>query len=218
MKGLIYTALFGGRDKPLAVRAPEGNVDYLMFTDSRAPKGWEEVLCGRSAHSRLEARLRKVVLPPQADGYDWAMWVDASHVPQVPIASHVERWLESHEFAAYRHHHWDCSYKEIEMCKRLGKDKAVRLDFCAEKLRSAAFPEHYGQIASTILARRVESHVVASHAHCWKMWIELFSIRDQVSFMHCLRDVTGAESAEEHLHYIGPNAFRNELFHYQGGH
>lgn len=218
VKGLIYTAIYGGRDRPLRIRAPEGNVDYLMFTDSVAPKGWKEVRELSHGNPRLAARLRKVVLPEQAEGYDWALWIDGSHIPQVPIAPHVEKWLEAKDFAAYKHHHWDCTYKEIEKCKAFGKDTREKLERAEEALKGAGFPVHYGQLATTILARRVGSELVAQHSECWKEWIENFTIRDQVSFMHCLRHVSGFAPLEENLHWIGPNAFKNELFHYQGGH
>ncbi|GBE23833.1 hypothetical protein BMS3Bbin02_00098 [bacterium BMS3Bbin02] len=218
MKGLIYTAIYGGRDRPLAVWCPEGNVDYLMFTDTKAPKGWKEVLDLRPKNPRLAARLRKVALPEQAGGYDWALWIDGSHIPQVPIAPLVEKWLEAKNFAAYKHHHWDCTYKEIEKCKALGKDTRERLDRAEKALVGAGFPVHYGQLASTILARRVGSDLALTHARLWRHWIETYTIRDQVSFMASLWQLSGKAPAEDNLHWIGPNAFKNETFHYQGGH
>lgn len=218
VKGLVYTALYGQRDKPLRIRAPEPNVDYLMFSDGHVPKGWKEVHDKPPANPRLAARVRKVQLPAEAEGYDWVLWIDASHIPQVPIARHVEEWLADKDFAAYRHHHWDCTYTEIKHCKRLGKDKPERLDRCEAQLRSEGLPEHYGQIASTILARRVGSEIVEKHGRCWDHWVREMSIRDQVSFMHCLWILAGDALEDLPLHYIGANAFRNELFHYQGGH
>lgn len=218
VRGLVYTAIYGGRDKPMRVAVPEGNVDYLMFTDTLIPKGWQGAMEPRPQNPRLAARMRKIVLPEQAADYDWALWIDGSHMPKVPIGEHVARWLEEKELAAYKHHHWDCTYTEIKFCKKLGKDKAEKLDACDAWLRRVGFPEHYGQIASTILARRVDSDLVADHAKWWKKAVEERSIRDQVSFMWSLWFCTGEAPAEENLHYIGPNAFRNDLFHYQGGH
>lgn len=218
MRGLIYTAIIGGRDKPLRVRVPEGNVDYLMFTDGVAPKGWQEVRVPRHENPRLAARLRKVTLPEQAQDYDWVLWIDGSHIPQVPIAPHVEKWLEEKSFAAYKHHHWDCTYTEIKFCTKLGKDRPEKLKTAGQALLNMNFPRHYGQVATTILARRVDRQIVADHSECWDHWIRNFTVRDQVSFMHCIWSASDGDPAEDHLHYVGPNAFKNDLFHYQGGH
>lgn len=220
MKGLVYTAIIGDRDRPLRRRVKEHGVDYLMFTDRSAPKGWEEVRVGSISprRARYTARNIKIMLPDQAKGYDWALWVDGSHVPQRPIARHVEEWLESKDFAAYRHHGWSCTYKEISQCAKLGKDRVDRLSRASRLLEDAGFPRGYGQIATTVLARRVSSQLVREHMAEWWGCIDIMSIRDQVSFMYCLWRLTGRDPAESNLHYIGPNAFRNELFHYQGGH
>ncbi len=40
-RGLVYTAVMGGYDKPKPVRVQEDGVDYMMFTDGPGAHGWE---------------------------------------------------------------------------------------------------------------------------------------------------------------------------------
>jgi len=212
MKGLVYTAIFGGRDKPLPITREDG-IDYLMFTDGPSADGWHTFHEHTNGDPRMAARMVKVDMPnrPEAQGYDWTLWLDGSHVPKVPIADLVEEWLADADFAAYRHHHWDCTYVEIRKCIELKKDTAERLNAAGTVLRMAGFPEHYGQIASTILARK-QNDATTMHASLWKGCLMDLSVRDQISFMYTLWLCKGM------LHYIGPNAFVNNEFTFQGGH
>lgn len=215
MKGLVYTAIFGGKDKPQAIK-PEPGVDYLMFTDGPCPAGWKLYREHHNGNPRMAARLIKTDMPnrPEAQGFDWTLWMDGSHVPKVPIAGLVEKWLKDADFAAYKHHGWDCTYTEIRKCIELKKDTREKLEKAEKGLRDSKFPKHYGQIASTILARK-QNGVTKAHAAVWKACLESMSVRDQVSFMYILWGL-GKEHAR--LHYIGPHAFSNKEFHYQGGH
>jgi hypothetical protein len=217
MKGLVYTAIFGGRDQPLAIE-PEPGVDYLMFTDGPSAEGWKTYREHTNGDPRMAARHIKLNMPnrPEAQDYDWTLWIDGSHVPKVPIAPLVEKWLENADFAAYKHHHWDCTYTEIRKCIELHKDTKENLQRAERELRTMKFPEHYGQIASTILARR-QNQVVKLHAACWTKRLRTMSVRDQISFMYGLW-MLNDQPEPPRLHYIGPTAFNNAEFHFQGGH
>jgi hypothetical protein len=218
MKGLVYTALFGGRDKPMAV-SPYDGVDYLMFTDGEVPAGWERGPRTPFTNPRLRARLIKTLAPvePWGEKYDWTMWVDASHKPNISPQLIAEAWFSKGQpFAAYAHHVWNCTYTEIRKCIQLKKDTAARLEPVAAFFREQGFPENYGQIASTILLRW-QCDVVRQHALAWHQDMTLMSIRDQVSFMYEIWKL-GYKDPTEVLAVVGPNAFKNFQFHYQGGH
>jgi len=212
MKGLVYTAIFGGRDRPLAIK-PEPGIDYLMFTDGPHAEGWQTYREHTNGDPRMAARLIKLDMPnrPEAQSYDWTLWIDGSHTPKVTIASLVPKWLRSVDFAAYRHHHWDCTYTEIRKCIQLKKDTKENLARAEKHLRLNDFPENYGQIATTILARK-QNDTVRLHAKRWMRSLKSMSIRDQITFMYYLWLLDG------HLHYIGPHAFVNDEFYFQGGH
>lgn len=218
MTGLVYTALFGGRDYPMAV-TPEPGVDFLMFADGPIPNGWNRGPRTPFTNPRLRARLIKTLAPvePWGENYDWTLWIDASHSPKVPVKRMAEEWLRfGHIFAAYAHHAWDCTYTEIRKCIALKKDTAERLEPVAAFLREQGFPEDYGQIASTVLLRK-QCNVVRQHALAWHQDMTLMSIRDQVSFMYEIWKL-GYQDPLEVLRIVGPNAFKNDQFHYQGGH
>lgn len=224
MRGLVYTAIFGGSDvpQPLRKEVREKNVDYLMFTDGPGAEGWQLYKERTCQNTRLQARLIKTNMPnrPEAKDYDWTLWMDGSHTIRVPISEHVEHWLAEADFAAYKHHQWDCTYKEIQKCIEFKKDSAARLEPIRKRLRDEGFPEHYGQIASCVLVRK-QNPTTAMHARAWLDAVQNMSVRDQITFMYILwlqREVHGMDCR---LHYLGSNAFYNTAefkFHYQGGH
>lgn len=212
MRGLVYTAIFGGHDKPLKVKCPEKNVDYLMFTDGESESGWEHVAEPPTDNPRMQARLRKIPIPSQGLDYDWVIWVDGSCVPQVPIAKHVEGWLSGKDFAAFRHPHRDCAYSEIRACRCRGKDQSQNLCRADEELHRIGFPIGYGMIATGVFARRVDSKLVRDHADLWSKWVETYTVRDQISVMVCLWELTDHGPAEDHLHSITGDIYSGELF------
>lgn len=220
-KGLVYTAIYGNRDEPHPILQRDHGVDYVMFTDrERAPAGWEKVLLDPKwdvASPRLRARMVKARPPVPLMDYDWFMWIDGSHTPARLLRKDIEQWLKGKSFAAYRHHHWNCTYTEIRKCKEFKKDDPQVLDLAAETLRKEGFPEDYGQVATTVLVRK-NDQLAAMHSVKWLEAIHSMSIRDQVSFMYLIWKLTLGKPAEDHLHYIGPNAFTNSDFTYHGGH
>jgi hypothetical protein len=128
--------------------------------------------------------------------------------------------LAEADFAAYKHHQWDCSYTELRKCIELKKDSVKRLGPLGERFKKAGFPRNYGQIASCVLIRRQNS-VTSMHAHAWLNAVINLSVRDQTTFMYLLWAQDAVLGMKSRLHYLGSNAFYNTAefkFHYQGGH
>ena len=112
MKGLVYTAVFGGSDQIRNPIVTEKNVDYMAFSDQHvraSADGWNRTVLDQAPDNpRLKARRVKIGMPlsPVAKGYDWTMWCDGSHLPKIPIAKLVENWLDGYSFAGWLHHAW----------------------------------------------------------------------------------------------------------------
>jgi hypothetical protein len=133
------------------------------------------------------------------------------------VAPLVQKWLsEGHVFAAYAHHAWNCTYTEIRKCIEFGKDTDLKLSQVHAFFKEEGFPQCYGQIASTILLRK-QCELVERHALAWQQDMTLMSFRDQVSFMYEIWKL-GYQDPSDVLKIVGPHAFENREFYYQGGH
>lgn len=196
-KGLVYTTVVGDYDLPKPVRVKEKGVRYVMLTDTgRAASGWDyapALVSGNAegmAHeaNRALARQTKVMLPVfieecfEPDTYDWFLWVDGTMEIVGPVRKFVEKALAKHDFAAWRHPWWQCSYIEVEKCKARKKDKLDNLVSGRDLLQREGFPKNYGQLATWVLLRK-NTELVKQHAKAWWKDMTDTTMRDQVTFM-----------------------------------
>lgn len=222
MKGLVYTAVFGGSDmirNPIVI---EKDVDYMVYSDKHviaSADGWNRAMLDKApGDPRMKARRVKIGMPlsPVAKIYDWTMWVDGSHLPKVRITDLVEEWLKKHSFAGWLHHAWQCTYTEIRRCGELKKESMEKLAIALKEIRESGFPEEYGQMATPVVIRR-QCDEVKQHAEMWLDCVEHLSIRDQISYLWCgwrlwKKPMMGW------INVLGPSAFHNEVMAYAGGH
>ncbi len=185
-RGLVYTAIMGGYDKPKPVRVQEDGVDYVMATDGPGAGGWQVKqprLVRIKADCRELARRVKVAMPVGlSDEYDWTMWVDGTMEIVGPVKAFAEKALEKHDFAAWRHPWWQCSYTEVDKCIAMKKDSRFNLERGRSLLKKGGLPKNHGQLATWVLLRKNTS-MVEDHARLWWRDMKETTMRDQVTFM-----------------------------------
>ena len=196
-RGLVYTAVTGNYDTPRPVRVEEEGVDYMMVTDGDGAKGWD-IKRARSVREdpRTVARRMKVCMPVFVHRkYDWFLWVDGTMEIIGPVKKFVESALKDHDFAAWKHPWWQCSYTEVDKCLSMRKDDRDRLEKGRQLLQERKFPKGYGQLATWVLLRK-NTAVVKVHAREW--WDDMVrtTMRDQVTFMMNLWRV------DEHIQWL----------------
>ena len=173
MAGLIYTANIGAYDSPKALHVVEEGIDYQTFTELELP--------GKS--DLFAARQVKVMTPLVHRDYDWFLWLDATMQIKSPVLPLIEKLLESqHDFAAFKHNEWPCSYTEIEKCIERRKDTKENLDQARALLRKQKLPINFGQAATGVLWRR-NTESVKAHALAWWLDMQASTMRDQATFM-----------------------------------
>lgn len=182
-RGLVYTAVVGNYDQPKPVRLREDGVDYVMATDGKGADGWDIVRVSADPDPRTRARRIKVAMPStDIKHYDWTCWVDGTMEIVGPVKEFAEKALEHHDFAAWKHPWWQCSYTEVDKCIALKKDKRDRLELGRARLRRHGMPKNYGQLATWVLLRK-DTALAREHAVQWWQSMLDTTMRDQVTFM-----------------------------------
>lgn len=201
MAGLIYTANFGGYDEQRSFGEPEDGIDYRVFGDGHETK-----------NPRFTARNVKVMAPHLYPGWDWYLWLDATMEIKAPVMPLVEKLLASqHDFAAFKHNEWPCSYTEINQCVKRGKDSGQNLHKAMQLLQAEKLPKNFGQAATGVLWRRNTDDVKA-HALAWWLDMQATTMRDQATFMLNLW------SKKIYLEWIPGLHTKNKWFKYHRGH
>lgn len=212
MAGLVYTAIYGNYDTPKPILHKEEGVDYVMHTDGKGAKGWDvatTTVKGRSA--RYYARMTKVLQPTYHDGYDWFLWLDGTMQLKGPVKPMVEKMLATHDFAAWKHPWWQCSYTEVDKCLKLKKDTPANLIRAREYLKEKKFPRNYGQLATWALLRK-NTNIVKHHAENWWADMARYTLRDQVTFMLNLRKLKAG------IEWMDGTAHHNKWMKFHVGH
>ena len=171
MAGLIYSANFGSYDSPKAHAICEKGITYKSFLDH----GENDPL--------VTARQVKVLAPIELPDFDWYLWLDATMQIKAPLMPLIEKLLESkHDFAAFQHNEWPCSYTEISKCVERKKDDPLNLLKARALLDKEKLPKNFGQAATGVLWRR-NTKAVKEHALAWWLDMEATTMRDQATFM-----------------------------------
>lgn len=213
----MYTAIFGDYDTPRAVK-PEEGVEYVLYRNDVDKKvsGWDVMDgCGlfpRRFMASVMAREVKVLQPTNLRSYDWYLWIDGSFQIQAPIMPLIEKLLKSkHDFAAFKHPEWQCSYKEIEACLARRKEYPIPLRSTRRLLERMKFPRNFGQLASGVLFRK-GTRAMRHHAVGWWEDMNSTTMRDQCTFMLNLWE------RDAYIEWIPGSHLKNKWFKYHRGH
>jgi hypothetical protein len=183
---MVYTAIFGGRDRLHEPRAPRDGVDYICMTDDRNLRSdvWHMIYWTPLKTSpRMMARMFKVV-PHLVFNYDRSVWIDGSMEPREELVDFFDTFDEA---VAVREHGWrTCAYQEAVVCKHRKKDIPGVIDKTVRWLREIDHPVNAGLAASGILFRRHSEEVDAFGEAWWKA-ICRGTYRDQLTLVPCLQ-------------------------------
>jgi hypothetical protein len=174
---VIYTAIYGGYDRPKSV--PIGiDAPCVMFTDDSEMKalalGWEVIVGDPPTHTRGMSPMMKhkwcklhphKVLP----GIDVSMWVDGSMTILYPdYARRCLNALGDDDWSMMPHPVRDCVYTEADYSATLTwRYNARDIQHQASFYRSIGHPEKWGLFATGANVRRHNSHVQALNEHWW---------------------------------------------------
>jgi len=181
-KVTLVTAIFGGRDRSLALPELDAD-DCVLFTDNpgAAGAGWRVESLPAGGDPRRAARRVKALALDSVDG-DIVLWVDGRiALSGAPLRPLLRAALTGADVAGYPHPWRRCAYAEATECAKLKLAAPEALAAQAKAYRAAGFPEQHGLFNTMVLARRRTPATVELGRRWWTE-IDQRTLRDQVSF------------------------------------
>jgi hypothetical protein len=206
MTTVIYTAIFGGKDRLWQPRVISDDARYICFTDSvdLTSDVWE-IMCSRSTGEdpcRTAKRLK--ILAHEHLDCQRSVWIDANLEIIDDITKLFARFDEP--LAFFCHDKRGCVYDEALECIRRGLDHPALIDATVDMLRLKGYPARAGLLKGGVIFRR-HTPDVDRFNHQWWQLVSRGSRRDQLTLPFALQSlrIPRAIFRERELH---------QLFHY----
>jgi len=219
-KRVVYTAIFGGKDKLLKPKYIPYNFDFLCYTDSCLKSNIWKVIREEPTDKDpvRSAKIYKVLPHKYLKDYDYSVWADGNLRVRGDLNKLVDNYLQDYFFAAFDHAQLpdkrNCIYEEAEALygmHRKGKGKAdvEVIKRQIDKYRKENYPKDNSLISGMILVRKHNDNKATKLMEDW--WSEIceFSRRDQLSFNYV------AWKNNFKINYIPGDSRNNEFFRHQ---
>jgi hypothetical protein len=184
---LIYTAMFGGRDRPRPQTMQIPGCDFLLVTDDPTmvvPHPWRVLYAEpEHEHPNLAAKWWRTH-PPFADHYHHVIWIDANMEIRIPSLATQAIAAVNDGIAAWKHPRRDCIVDEMEAS--LGAEaQGGRYDHLPMREQVQAYldegyPLHNGLYATGTIVWTPESAELLGQE--WYDECVKWGYQDQISF------------------------------------
>ncbi len=209
-KGVIYTAITGGKDVLREPRHLLPGVEYVCFTDDPhlTSKAWMVRLIEFANDDPiLVARRPKLLAHLYLQDFDWSLWIDGNRGIRGDLAPFIGEHLGLGAFLGFRQYARTCAYQVAEACIELGKDRPEVLLAQVARYRSLGMPEGRPVVASGVLLRRHNDPAIIQTMELWWREVEAGSRRDQLSLPYVL----WSHPTDFHWFYGGGRPYFDEL-------
>ena len=178
MKKVIYSAIFGGKDRLRPPRVVDSDYDYICFTDSDKVKSdvWDVRVLKEDVHPFFTAKRLKVLPHTVLSDYDYSVWVDGKAVQK--------RELDGLRCPiGFFNHPWrKCIYDEAKACMDKDLDDPTIISQFIGRLLREKYPEKNGLIHGSVIFRDHNDVNVVRAMDAWWDIVKNGPIRDQLSF------------------------------------
>jgi len=190
---VIYTAIFGEKDKLIKPKFVPKNCDFICFTDSDFNSNvWKVKKVKPILKDAVRsARMYKILPHKFLSEYNYSIWIDGNMIVRGDVNELIKGYLSKYNLATYDHKQTSdsrgCIYEEaealIEMAKRgKYKDDPNIIRKQIEKYKKEGYPSNNGLISSMVMLRRHNEPDVIKTMEDWWKEIKKYSRRDQLSF------------------------------------
>lgn len=184
----VYTANVGRYDKLRPPRCSHKKQErFVCFADVLPEVGgpWEVRLVKRHHRENvLEGKRFKCQPHVHLRSYGYTIWQDANIVLKASPRFFLQ-YLRGADVALFRHPDRRCAYREADVCRAYGLDKARRIQAQMGRYEAEGFPRNYGLFDCSFIVRRHTPEVNAM-GELWFQEIRGGSRRDQLSFTYVL--------------------------------
>lgn len=195
-KGVVYTCITGGYDKPIIHKYFDNNWDYIFFTDDKDTAKKKKIGMWKIVYIEDKKRLenhyvnRWYKMNPHKlfSNYDYSAYIDGNiRILNKNFFQDIEKKIEKNQlFSAPLHPLRNCLYEEANICKKLKLDKKEIIENTIIKYTNEEFPKNFGLYEANILFRKHNNKSVINLMENWWEMIHKFSRRDQLSLTYCM--------------------------------
>jgi GT2 family glycosyltransferase len=190
-KVVVYTAITGSYETPVAHEIYDDNVKYVLYADRKLDdRGfWALKEAPRIARDPLlRARLIKASPDRLFQRSEIAIWVDGNVVLRKSLEQYIDLARRHPEIPIFGIPHplRNCAYQEAEEVVAAGKAPQHVVDRQMEKYRRKGFPVGQGLIETNLLIFNLEHPRVSDFLAEWRRELEQESRRDQLSINYAL--------------------------------
>jgi lipopolysaccharide biosynthesis glycosyltransferase len=195
-KTIVYTAIFGDRDKLSDPKVLNENFEYVCFTDNPnlTSKIWKIKLCSPiSPDPVISAKLFKVLPQKFFPEFEKSIWIDGNMIVAKDLSPLLDLVDDETTLACFDHNlsktdSVNCIYDEANLLlKKISEGKHHTLDpkpiiKQVERLKKEGYPEQNGLISGNLLIRKHMNKKCIQMMEEW--WSEILSgsRRDELSF------------------------------------
>lgn len=192
LKFCVYTCVTGGYDNLQPVHCHPENVDFIAFTDNVdiEPKGWKvkplpDVV--KKIHGDLDRNRYLKMHPSVVGSYDYVVYVDGVVEIFSDITNMINALNPTFGVAIHMHPDKDCTYNEVEWCKKHHRGNIERMDDMLKSYDDEGLPRHYGLMECSIILSDLHNKKGTSILEKW--WLEHIkwgTERDQMTLPYIL--------------------------------
>jgi hypothetical protein len=219
-KRVVYTAIFGEKDKLLKPKYIPYNFDFLCYTDSCLKSNiWRVIKKEPTDEDPVRsAKVYKILPHKYLEIYDYSIWADGNLRVRGNLNKLIDNYLKDYPLAVFDHAQLpdkrNCIYKEAETLYKMhekgkGKANVEIIKKQMSKYREDEYPEGNGLLSGMILIRKHNDDKVIRLMMDWWSEISKFSRRDQLSFNYV------AWKNDFKINYILGDSRNNEFFKHQ---
>lgn len=215
-KGVVYSCITNGYDKPKEPILKSRSLDYILYTDMTHDNDsvWEyknikEVK--NEEGSNYANRYYKFNPFTLFHDYDYSIYIDGN----VQVVSDITGlYTIAHEspigIAMHRHFARNCAYKDAKWCEVNNRGKLSAIKEQMSKYKEEGFPEEYGLCEATIIVVDLHNETAKKVMDAWwKEFCRAGSGRDQLAFPYVLWKM-GYNIQD--VGYLGNDEYRNPKF------
>ena len=177
---VVYSAIFGGRDRINDSHFRTDGWDYVLFTDDASLRSdfWDiRVVRPNSRDPRRAHKTYKLRPDLHLHDYDCSIWADGNLV-----LKDLSDFNDCRDAIRMQDHpDRKCVYDEAIACIAMGKDNKAVIERHVDSLRKVGFPERRGLTYGGFMFRNhIKSAPMMTVCHAL---VEMGSARDQLSFV-----------------------------------
>ena len=190
---LVYSAIFGGKDRLFNNQFKIPEADYVMFSDNPEIKSdiWKiKIINNNRFRPHRLSRYYKLLPHRHFPEYKYSLWIDGNRTLLKDMYRFMKEYMEPFNKMALPIPSLSCwkkdAYDEAAHCIKIGKDMADTINRQTDYYRKEGLPQGSGLWGCQFMLREHNDPDCKVLHELWWEHLKTFSKRDQISFPYCV--------------------------------